>query len=164
MQIAVIEFARAVLGIEKAHSTEFDEGTPDPVIALMEEQKKVTQMGATMRLGSFPCRLMPGTHAHQAYGTDVVSERHRHRYELNNAYRERFAARGGICSGIWPEGDLVEIFELAGHPWYVGVQSHPEFKSKPTAPHPLFREFIRAAVEVSRPKVPAPSSLEKTVV
>ncbi len=160
MQTAVIEFARNVLGLAGAHSIEFEEKTPHPVIALMEEQKRVTKMGATMRLGSYPCRITPGTRAHQAYGSELVHERHRHRFEFNNAYRQQFAARGGVCSGVWPEGDLVEVFEVAEHPWFVGVQSHPEFKSKPTAPHPLFREFIRACVEASRPRQGAPASLE----
>ena len=163
MQIAVVEFARNVLGLEGAHSVEFEPGTPHPVIALMEEQKKVTQMGATMRLGTFPCKLTPGTRAHKAYGADLVNERHRHRFEFNNAYRAQFAARGGVCSGLWPEGDLVEVFEVAGHPWFVGVQSHPEFKSKPTQPHPLFRDFIKACLEASRPKSAA-TPLETSTV
>ncbi len=163
MQTAVVEFARNVLGLEGAHSVEFEPGTQFPVIALMEEQKKVTQMGATMRLGTFPCKLTPGTRAHKAYGVDLVNERHRHRFEFNNVYRAQFAAKGGVCSGIWPEGDLVEVFELADHPWFVGVQSHPEFKSKPTRPHPLFRDFIQACVEASRPKSAA-TPLETSAV
>ncbi len=163
MQTAVVEYARNVLGLEGAHSVEFEPGTQFPVIALMEEQKKVTQMGATMRLGSFPCKLTPGTRAHKAYGTDMVNERHRHRFEFNNAYRAQFTSKGAVCSGIWPEGDLVEVFEIADHPWFVGVQSHPEFKSKPTHPHPLFRDFIQACVEASRPKSAA-TPLETSAV
>ncbi|MBI2933672.1 MAG: CTP synthase [Planctomycetes bacterium] len=163
MQIAVIEFARNVLGLQGAHSTEFEPDAPHPVITLMEEQKRVTRLGATMRLGSYPCRVKTGTRAHRAYKSEAVSERHRHRFEFNNVYRAQFEGRGGVCSGVWPEGDLVEIFEVAGHPWYVGVQFHPEFKSKPTAPHPLFRDFIGACLEVSNPKSAAPDSVEESV-
>jgi len=148
MQCAVIEFARNVLGLERANSAEFDPETPDPVIALLDEQKKVTKMGGTMRLGAFPCRLETGSLAHAAYGQDDVSERHRHRYEFNNEYRDSFGKAGVRFSGLSPDGALVEMIELAreaGHPWFVATQAHPEFKSRPVAPHPLFRAFVEAA-------------------
>jgi len=146
LQCAVIEFARHVLGLEGANSTEFDPDTPHPVIDYMPEQKKVVAKGGTMRLGVYPCRLLPGTLARAAYGTDVVEERHRHRFEVNNAYRDRLAAAGLRTAGVWPDGDLVEIMELDDHPWFVGTQFHPEFKSRPTRPHPLFRDFLGAAI------------------
>jgi CTP synthase len=151
MQCAVIEFARNMAGLERAHSREMDEHTPHPVIDLMEEQKDLRDMGGTMRLGAYPCRLVPGTHAAGAYKTELVHERHRHRYEFNNAYREQFAALGMIASGINDESDLVEIVEIPDHPFFVGVQFHPEFKSKPGVPHPLFRAFVHAALLHSRP-------------
>jgi CTP synthase len=147
MQVAAIEFARNVLGLTRANSVEFDPHTPDPVIDLMESQRSVRQMGGTMRLGSYPCRLLPGSRAAEAYGTHETHERHRHRYEFSNRYRARFEEAGMRFSGIWPEGDLVEIMELTNHPWYIGVQFHPEFQSKPDRPHPLFRGFVRAAKE-----------------
>jgi len=152
MQCAVIEFARNVLGLEGAHSAEFDADTPHPVIALLDEQKKVTKMGGTMRLGAYPCKLAPGSKAHAAYGKGEVSERHRHRYEFNNDYRERFEAAGFRFSGTSPDGALVEMIELApetGHPWYVATQAHPEFKSRPADAHPLFKDFVGAAVKLS---------------
>ncbi|GAB6877419.1 CTP synthase [Thermaerobacter litoralis] len=148
LQCAVIEFARHVLGLEGAHSTEFQPDTPHPVIDLMEEQKQVTNLGGTMRLGRYPCRLEPGSLAWEAYGRqELIYERHRHRYEVNNRYRERLNAAGLRTTGIWPEGDLVEVIELPGHPWFVGTQYHPELKSRPTRPHPLFAGFVRAAAE-----------------
>jgi CTP synthase len=146
MQCATIEFARNVLKLEGAHSTEFDKSTPHPVICLLHEQQKVQDKGGTMRLGAYPCVLQPGSLAHAAYGCDQISERHRHRYELNNAYRSQLAAHGLVATGLSPDGKLVEVVELTGHPWFVAVQYHPEFKSKPTRPHPLFREFVRAAL------------------
>lgn len=146
MQCAVIEFARNVLGLKGANSTEFED-TPHPVIDLMPEQKDIENMGGTMRLGLYPCKLTPGSLAHGAYGQDMVYERHRHRFEFNNAYRDMFIRAGLIPTGIWPAGELVEIVELQGHPWFVGVQFHPEFKSRPNRPHPLFRDFIRAVLE-----------------
>ncbi|MDW8344409.1 MAG: CTP synthase [Verrucomicrobiae bacterium] len=145
MQIAVIEFARHVLGLANANSTEFDAQTPHPVICLLEEQKHVEQKGGTMRLGAQPCRLTPGTRAHQAYGASDISERHRHRYEFNNAYRQAMSEKGLVISGIYPPLDLVEIIELADHPWFVACQFHPEFQSKPQQPHPLFYGFVEAA-------------------
>jgi CTP synthase len=152
MQIACIEFARNVAGLAGANSAEFDEKSPHPVIHLMERQKGVTEKGGTMRLGGYPCRIEPGSTAAECYGQDQVVERHRHRFEFNNAYRDQLRSKGLRFSGIWPEGNLVEMVEVENHPWFVGVQFHPEFKSKPTAPHPLFRGFIRAALEYSRPR------------
>lgn len=145
MQIATIEFARNILGLKGAHSTEFDANSPHPVIALLDDQRKVTKKGGTMRLGSQPCQLTMGSKAQQLYGAFVVNERHRHRYEFNNAYRERFAAAGFVFAGTSTDGKLVEMIELPDHPFYLATQSHPEFLSKPNAPHPLFRGFIAAA-------------------
>ncbi|MDB6065347.1 MAG: pyrG [Pedosphaera sp.] len=145
MQIATIEIARNVLKLEKAHSTEFDLATPHPVIALLDEQKKVIKKGGTMRLGSQPCQLVVGTKAAQLYGAFVIHERHRHRYEFNNAYRDRFEKADVIFSGNSVDGKLVEIIELANHPFFIASQFHPEFHSKPHQPHPLFRGFIAAA-------------------
>jgi CTP synthase len=146
MQCAAIEFARGVLGLEDANSTEFDPTTQNPVISLMEEQSMVQQRGGTMRLGRYPCVLAPGRLARQAYDAPEVEERHRHRYEFNNAYRKPFEERGFMPTGLSPDGSLVEIVELRDHPWFLAVQFHPEFKSKPTRAHPLFRDFIGAAV------------------
>src|SRR6266478_6050999 len=145
MQIATIEFARNVLKLEKAHSTEFDPGTPHPVIALLDDQKKVIKKGGTMRLGAQPCQMVVGTRAAQLYGAFVVRERHRHRYEFNNAYRQQFEEAGYVFSGNSPDGKLVEIIELTNHPFFIASQFHPEFHSKPHQPHPLFRGFIAAA-------------------
>jgi len=147
MQCAVIEFARHVCGLEGAHSAEFADDPPYPVIDLMAEQKDVMNLGGTMRLGAQPCVLAPGSHARAAYGKDVIDERHRHRYEFNNRYLEQLGAAGLLATGRHPDHDLVEIVEVAGHPWFVGVQFHPEFKSKPTAPHPLFAGFVGAALD-----------------
>jgi len=147
LQCAAIEFARNVGDMDGANTTEIDPKAAHPVICLLDEQKGVTQKGASMRLGACPCRLAPGSRAREAYGEDAVSERHRHRYEFNNAFRDRMAEAGMAFSGINPEKDLVEIIELPSHPWFVATQFHPEFKSYPTAPHPLFREFIGAALK-----------------
>jgi CTP synthase len=147
MQLAVIEFARNVCGLQGANSTEFDETTPHPVIDLMEGQKSVKEKGGTMRLGAYPCRLVEGSIAWSAYGSQEISERHRHRYELNNAYREILERKGMRITGISPDGSLVEIVELPQQRWFLGCQFHPEFKSKPLAPHPLFVSFVRAALE-----------------
>ncbi len=152
MQVAVIDFTRNVLGLKKANSMEFDEKTPEPVIALMDEQRNVVQKGGTMRLGAYTCTLKPGTLARKSYGVDVVSERHRHRYEVNNDYLERLEKAGMIISGWNPKRGLVEITELKGHPWFLGVQCHPEFQSKPNKAHPLFAAFIAAAIKYSRKK------------
>ena len=148
MQIAVIEFARNVLDLPKANSVEFDEETPDPIIALMEDQKGIRDLGGSMRLGAYACQLKAGSRAHRAYGQDLVSERHRHRYEFNNAYLERMEGAGMIASGLNPERELVEIVELEDHPWFLAVQFHPEFQSKPNRAHPLFAEFIRTALKL----------------
>ena len=148
MQMAVVEFARHVAGLSGAHSRELCADTPYPVIDLMPDQVGVTAKGGTMRLGAFPCRLpAPGSRARKAYGSDEISERHRHRYEFNNDYRERLTARGLSLAGLSPDGRLVEIVELPDHPWFVGVQFHPELKSRPNKAHPLFRAFIAAAKE-----------------
>jgi len=146
MQIAVIDFARNVLGLEKANSEEFDPQTPDPVIHIMDDQKTVEDKGATMRLGACPCSLKKGSFAYNAYEKEEVSERHRHRFEFNNSYREQMEEKGLIISGTNPERNLVEIVEVENHPWYVGVQFHPEFQSKPNKAHPLFAAFIEASL------------------
>ena len=147
LQCAAVEFARSVLGLDDANSTEFDTSTRNPVIALMEEQEGVRQRGGTMRLGACPCQLASESLARGAYGTATIHERHRHRYEFNNAYLKRFEDNGFLASGLSPDGNIVEFLELRDHPWFLSVQFHPEFKSKPTRPHPLFRDFIAAALE-----------------
>ena len=146
MQIAVIEFARHVAGLKDANSTEFHPETPHPVVSLMEEQKKLTTKGGNMRTGAYPCKLFKDSLSFQAYKQEVISERHRHRFEFNNAYRSELESKGLRIGGINPESDLVEIVEIAEHPWFVAVQFHPEFKSKPNAAHPLFSSFIEAAL------------------
>jgi CTP synthase len=152
MQLAVVEFARTRLGWSQANSAEFDPATPWPVIDLLPEQKAVEDKGGTMRLGSYPCRIAADTLAYRAYGREVIRERHRHRYEFNNQYREELARAGMVLSGIYPDGDLVEIIELREHPWFVATQFHPEFLSRPNRPHPLFRDFIAAAREARHTK------------
>jgi CTP synthase len=146
MQVMVIELARHVLGDDTPNSTEFDLGTPHPVISLMPDQHDIADMGGTMRLGLYPCRLVPGTRAAAAYGVGQVEERHRHRFEFNNAYRELLQEGGAVFSGLSPDGRLVEIAELVDHPFMLGSQFHPEFRSRPNRPHPLFRAFIEAAI------------------
>ena len=150
MQVAVCEFARDVLGYADASSSEFDPQCAHAVIDLLDEQEGVTEKGGTMRLGAYPCALVKGTLAAEAYGEPLVHERHRHRYEFNNAYREELEAAGLVVSGTSPDGELVEMVELRRdlHPWFVATQAHPEFKSRPTRPHPLFREFVRAAANL----------------
>lgn len=150
MQCAVVEFARNVLKFEKAASTEMNPHTPYPVIDMMEEQKAITIKGGTMRLGSYPCNIKPGTIAEGVYGTNVITERHRHRYEFNNKFLADYEAAGMIASGINPEGGLVEIVELTNHPWFVGAQFHPELKSTVLNPHPLFVHFIKASLAYSQ--------------
>jgi len=158
MQLAVVEFARAVAGMEGAHSMEFEEDPAYPVIYLMKEwydfrtgktevRDENSDMGGTMRLGAYPCKLVEGTLAHTAYKQEEISERHRHRYEFNNLFREQLEKAGLVVSGVSPDGTLVEIVELGDHPWFLGCQFHPEFKSKPMRPHSLFRDFIKAALE-----------------
>jgi len=146
MQLAVVEFARHVCGLEGANSVEFAPGSPHPVVHLMEHQRQITRKGGSMRLGAYPCVLSKGSLAAQAYGADEISERHRHRYEFNNAFRPALEAKGMRFSGLSPDGQLVEVVELPEHPWFVGCQFHPEFKSRPYAPHPLFSSFIQAAL------------------
>lgn len=150
MQCAVIEYARNVAGFEGAHSSEFDETTKYPVIDLMEEQVDVTEKGGTMRLGVYPCKVMEGTRTHAAYGTDMVDERHRHRFEFNNKYLQALKDAGLIIGGTSPSGSLVEIVEVPDHPWFVATQFHPEFKSRPTNPHPLFSAFVEASLKIER--------------
>ncbi len=146
MQMAVVEFARNVAGLHDANSSEFGE-TPYPVIDLMPEQRDIDEMGGTMRLGVYPCRIVSNTMIHGIYNDELIYERHRHRYEFNNEYRDALTKNGMILSGLSPSGKLVETVELQGHPWFIGVQFHPEFKSRPNKPHPLFKDFIRAACE-----------------
>ncbi len=148
LQVAVCEFARDVCGMEGASSAEFDAETPFPVIAIMPDQAEITDKGGTMRLGAYPCKVVPGTLAEEAYGEPLVYERHRHRYEVNNAYRDRLSEAGLVVSGLSPDERLVEMVELPEdvHPWFVASQAHPEFKSRPDRPAPLFREFVRAAI------------------
>lgn len=147
MQVMTIEYARHVLGMSDAHSTEFDPTTKHPVIDIMNDQRDITDKGGTMRLGAYYAVLQPGSQVAQAYGEAVVSERHRHRYEFSSQYRTRFEASGFVCSGTSPDKRLVEFIELADHPFWVGTQAHPEFKSRPDRPHPLFREMVRSALE-----------------
>jgi len=156
MQCAVIEFARNRLGLEGANSSEFDDQSPHPVIDLMEEQEEVTEKGGTMRLGSYPCRITEGSRAHRAYGESEIHERHRHRYEFNNSYRQLFTDAGMLQTGIFPGRGLVEIVELPSHPWFLACQFHPEFKSRPWMPHPLFRELVGAAVKRKAEGSPQP--------
>jgi CTP synthase len=146
LQVAVVEFARHVLGLSEAHSSEFAPDTPDPVVSLMPDQRDVLDLGGTMRLGTYACRVMPDTRAAAAYGEPVVYERHRHRYEVSNRYRSRMTAAGLRFSGVSPDDRLVEVIELADHPWFVATQAHPEFRSRPNRAHPLFRDFVGAAV------------------
>jgi CTP synthase len=150
MQCAVIEFARNVCGLKGANSTEFKRNAKYPLISLLEEQHKVKDMGGTMRLGAYPCKIKKGTLAHKAYGKESVLERHRHRYEFNNKYRKLLEKKGMVFSGIFQKKNLVEIVELRDHPYFLAVQFHPEFKSKPDKAHPLFRDFIKAALQTNK--------------
>jgi CTP synthase len=159
MQMAVIEFARDVLGLKAAHSTEMNPDTPDPVIDLMEEQKKITAKGGTMRLGTYPCELRPSSLAIETYRTNEISERHRHRWEFNNAYLNAFEEAGMIASGKNPATGLVEIIEIPSHPYFIGVQYHPELKSTVENPHPLFVNFIKASKEFAEKKNAAKNPL-----
>ncbi|MDM8526282.1 CTP synthase [Desulfococcaceae bacterium HSG8] len=168
MHVAIVEFARNMAGLENAHSSEIDKNTPDPVIYLMTEwydEKTGTiqnrdadsDKGGTMRLGAYPCHLKSPSLASEAYTTEKISERHRHRYEFNNTYKERFEENGLVISGVSPDGELVEIIELRDHPWFLGCQFHPEFKSRPMDPHPLFRSFIKASLKASEFRRLSPS-------
>jgi CTP synthase len=163
MQCAVIEFARDECGLAGANSSEFDPHTPYPVIDLMDEQRSVVEKGGTMRLGLYPAKLVPGTKVARAYGEELVYERHRHRYEVNNKYRTRLEEAGLVCSGTSPDGRLVEYVELEEHPFFVATQAHPEFKSRPDRPHPLFAAFVRAAVERAEGRLPHLPLLPDTV-
>jgi CTP synthase len=154
LQCAVIEFARNVCGLEGANSSEFDPATPHPVIDLLPEQKDVTDLGGSMRLGAQPCHIVPGTRAERVYGEPVVYERHRHRYEVNPAYHEALSGKGMVFSGLSPDGRLVEIIELEDHPFFMAGQFHPELRSRPTRPHPLFREFVGAAKAIASAETP----------
>ncbi|MDR3075889.1 MAG: CTP synthase [Synergistaceae bacterium] len=145
LHAAIIDFARNVAKLALANSSEMDPGTPNPVVHMMEEQKKVNDLGGTMRLGAYPCKLKEGSMAHRAYGCPGIMERHRHRYEFNNGYRDRFESLGMCVTGLYEEKNLAEILEIPSHPWFVGVQFHPEFLSRPLRPHPMFRDFIAAA-------------------
>ncbi len=161
MQLLVVEFGRHMLKTENVNSAEFDQTTKHPVIDLMSEQQGITNLGGTMRLGLYPCELQPGSIAQKAYGLDHVDERHRHRFEFNNAYRDQFEKLGMRFSGLSPDGTLVEIAELSGHPFMLGTQFHPEFLSRPTRPHPLFLEFVRSAcVKAGVPTSEPPLSFE----
>ncbi|ANB60289.1 CTP synthase [Anoxybacteroides amylolyticum] len=147
MQLASVEFARHVVGLEGAHSSEIDPDTPYPIIDLLPEQKDIEDLGGTLRLGLYPCKLVEGTRAYEAYNDEVIYERHRHRYEFNNQYRQVMEQHGFVFSGTSPDGRLVEIIELKDHPWFVAAQFHPEFTSRPTRPQPLFRDFIKASLQ-----------------
>ncbi|MDE6150136.1 MAG: gamma-glutamyl-gamma-aminobutyrate hydrolase family protein, partial [Ruminococcus sp.] len=151
MQMSVIEYARHAAGLEGANSTEFGE-TPNPVIDIMDEQKDITEKGGTMRLGLYPCKLTVGSRCAELYNEELIYERHRHRWEFNNAYRKTLTEKGLVLAGLSPDEKLVEIVELPKdvHPWFVGVQFHPEFKSRPNRAHKLFKDFIRASVENSK--------------
>ncbi|MSP90870.1 MAG: CTP synthase [Myxococcales bacterium] len=158
MQIAVIEYARHVLGLDRAHSTEFDPHTPHPVVDLMASQRDVTALGATMRLGAWPCKLTSASLAARTYGATDISERHRHRFEVNNAYREALETAGMRFAGTSPDGELAEMCEVPGHPWFLACQFHPEYKSRPLAPHPIFAGFVRAALHNASRRTASPAS------
>jgi CTP synthase len=160
LQTAIIEFARNVAKLPNTNSSEFEPECENPVIALMRSQEGIQEMGGTMRLGAYPCRLRPGSRVAQIYGTDEVSERHRHRYEVSNAYRDLLAEYGLRCSGLSPDGSLVETIELPEHAWFVGCQFHPELKSRPMRPHPLFASFVEAALQHARRRLPADAPAE----
>ena len=145
LQCAVIEFARNVAGMEYSHSFEFDKDSPHPVICLMDSQLEVTTKGGTMRLGAYPANLVEGSRVAEIYGSQEISERHRHRYEFNNDYRAPFKDAGMVFSAVSPDDRLVEMIEIPEHPWFIGCQFHPELKSRPTRPHPLFASFVEAA-------------------
>ena len=163
MHAMVIEFARYVLNSPEPNSTEFDASTPYPVIDILPGQKKIKNKGGTMRLGNYPCKLVDGSLAATAYGESLVEERHRHRYEFNSKFRDQLQEAGMIYSGLSPDNNLVEICELANHPWMVGCQFHPEFTSRPNRPHPLFRDFIGVAKDVLREGAQPPLPLSSQI-
>jgi CTP synthase len=150
LQCGVIEFARNVCGLVESHSSEFAEDSADPVICLLDSQRQVTTKGGTQRLGAYPCVLAEGTRAREIYGTAEISERHRHRFEVNNQYRDTLVEHGLTISGTSPDGSLVEMIEITEHPWFIAGQFHPELKSRPTRPHPLFASFVEAASRYAR--------------
>jgi CTP synthase len=150
MQAAIIEFARNVCGLKRAQSREFSANCKYAVIDYLPDQRSLRTKGATMRLGSYPCFLERGSLAHQAFKSDAITERHRHRLEVSNSYRELLEQHGLKISGVWPGGDLVEIIEIEDHPWFLAVQFHPELKSRPTRPHPLYRDFVGACLQHSK--------------
>jgi CTP synthase len=160
MQVAIIEFARNVCAIADANSSEFEAECGNPVVSLLPSQRNVEDLGGTMRLGAYACRLRPGSQIARIYGTTETSERHRHRYEVDNGYRDLFAEHGMRLTGLSPDGSLVEMLELPDHPWYIGCQFHPELKSRPTRPHPLFASFIAAAYDVRRRRGESPAAAE----
>ena len=147
MQLAIVEFARNVLGLTDAHSAELDPSTLHPVIHLMPEQNGIADIGGTLRLGSYPCVLNKDSKAYQLYGEEIIHERHRHRYEVNNDFRNELSHHGMLLSGISPDGRIVEMIELPSHPWFIATQAHPELKSRPNKPHPLFQGFIEASLK-----------------
>jgi CTP synthase len=158
MQCAVMEFGRNVCRLPRANSTEFDDDTTHPVIDLIESQRTVKAKGGTMRLGGYPCKFTPGSRSRKLYGNSTVDERHRHRYEFNNAYRERYESKGMVFSGLSPDGELVEIVEIPDHPWFVACQFHPEFRSTPLKSHPLFKDFVRASLTERKKRDAKPSA------
>jgi CTP synthase len=164
MQVAIIEFARHACGIEDANSSEFEAECGNPVISLLPSQRNVEDMGGTMRLGAYTCKLRAGSQIAKIYGVSEISERHRHRYEVDNGYRDLFAEHGMRLTGLSPDGSLVEMLELPDHPWFIGCQFHPELKSRPTRPHPLFASFIAAAHDVRRHRSPVPATEPLAVV
>ena len=152
MQLAIVEFARNVVGWSDAHSAELDPATTHPVIHLMPEQDGVEDIGGTLRLGSYPCTLDKESKAYELYGSETITERHRHRYEVNNYYRDDLTKNGMKLSGLSPDGRIVEMMELPDHPWFIATQAHPEFKSRPNRPHPLFKGFVGAALDYKENK------------
>jgi len=154
MQMAVVEYARNICGMNGANSSEFDPKTPYPVIALLPEQRDVKEKGASMRLGAWPCVIEQDSFAFAAYGQEKIAERHRHRYELNNDYKKTLTEKGLRITGISPDGRLAEIVEIKDHPWFLGCQFHPEFKSRPVRPHPLFSRFVEAALNYAQQRNP----------
>ena len=152
MQLTIVEFARNVIGLKDAHSNEFNSATTNPVIHIMPDKEGVTNLGGTLRLGSYPCILDKSSKALQLYGVETIEERHRHRYEVNNQYRDILQEYGMLLSGFSPDGRIVEMIEIPEHPWFIGTQAHPEFKSRPNKPHPLFKGFLGAALEYQKNK------------